>query len=103
MTGNLHPALHTRLCDLLGIQYPIVQTGMGFVAGPGLTAATSQAGGLGILAASTMSFAVITIIGGPAFFTDRSFSRTARPLRRGIITSSMIRSGASRSARIKPS
>jgi NAD(P)H-dependent flavin oxidoreductase YrpB (nitropropane dioxygenase family) len=56
MTGNLHPALHTRLCDLLGIQYPIVQTGMGFVAGPGLTAATSQAGGLGILAASTMSF-----------------------------------------------
>src|ERR1700730_1633980 len=51
-----HPALHTKLCDLLGIEYPIVQTGMGFVAGPGLAAATSEAGGLGILAASTMSF-----------------------------------------------
>jgi NAD(P)H-dependent flavin oxidoreductase YrpB (nitropropane dioxygenase family) len=51
-----HPALHTKLCDLLGIEYPIVQTGMGWVAGPSLAAATSEAGGLGILAASTMSF-----------------------------------------------
>ncbi|HSS10768.1 MAG TPA: nitronate monooxygenase [Acidimicrobiales bacterium] len=49
-------ALHTRLCDLVGIQYPIVQTGMGWVAGPSLAAATSEAGGLGILAAATMSF-----------------------------------------------
>ncbi len=50
------PALHTRLCDLVGIDYPIVQTGMGWVAGPGLAAATSEAGGLGILAAATMTF-----------------------------------------------
>jgi NAD(P)H-dependent flavin oxidoreductase YrpB (nitropropane dioxygenase family) len=57
MSGNFHPTLHTRLCELLGIEYPIVQTGMGFVAGPALTAATSEAGGLGILAASTMSYA----------------------------------------------
>jgi NAD(P)H-dependent flavin oxidoreductase YrpB (nitropropane dioxygenase family) len=49
-------ALHTRLCDLVGIEYPIVQTGMGWVAGPGLATATSEAGGLGILAAATMSF-----------------------------------------------
>ena len=47
-------ALHTPLCDLLGIRYPIIQTGMGWVAGPRLTSATSQAGGLGILASSTM-------------------------------------------------
>ena len=53
--GGWHPALHTRLCDLVGIEYPIVQTGMGWVAGPGLVAATSEAGGLGILAAATMS------------------------------------------------
>jgi NAD(P)H-dependent flavin oxidoreductase YrpB (nitropropane dioxygenase family) len=53
--GGLHPALRTSLCDLVGIDYPIVQTGMGWVAGPGLTAATSEAGGLGILAAATMS------------------------------------------------
>ena len=51
-----HAALHTRLCDLVGIDVPIVQTGMGWVAGPGLASATSAAGGLGILAAATMSF-----------------------------------------------
>ena len=39
-----HPALHTRLCDLMGIQYPIIQTGMGWVAGASLTSATSNAG-----------------------------------------------------------
>ena len=48
--------LHTRLCDLLGVEYPIVQTGMGWVAGPRLVAATSNAGALGILAAGTMTF-----------------------------------------------
>jgi nitronate monooxygenase len=40
----------TELCDLLGIEYPIVQSGMGNVAGPDLVAAVSEAGGLGILA-----------------------------------------------------
>ena len=49
-----HPALRTRLCDLLGVDYPIVQTGMGWVAGPSLVAATSNAGGFGILGAATM-------------------------------------------------
>ncbi len=46
--------LDTRLCALLGIRHPIVQTGMGWVAGPRLAAATSNAGGLGILASATM-------------------------------------------------
>jgi nitronate monooxygenase len=41
---------HTPLCDLLGIEYPIIQSGMGGVGGPELTAAVSRAGGLGILA-----------------------------------------------------
>ncbi|MGH2725485.1 MAG: NAD(P)H-dependent flavin oxidoreductase, partial [Actinomycetota bacterium] len=49
-----HPALRTRLCELLGIEHPIVQTGMGWVAGPSLAAATSNAGGFGILGAATM-------------------------------------------------
>ena len=44
------PVLHTRLCDLLGIEYPILQSGMGGIAGPELVAAVSNAGGLGILA-----------------------------------------------------
>lgn len=50
-------ALDTRICDLFGVRYPIVQTGMGWVSGPRLTAATSEAGGLGILAAVTMTYA----------------------------------------------
>jgi NAD(P)H-dependent flavin oxidoreductase YrpB (nitropropane dioxygenase family) len=51
-----HPALRTRLCELAGVRYPIVQTGMGWVAGPRLVAATATAGGLGILASATMTF-----------------------------------------------
>ena len=50
-----HAALHTRLCELFGVRYPIVQTGMGWVAGPRLTQATSNAGGLGILAGATLT------------------------------------------------
>jgi nitronate monooxygenase len=42
--------LRTPLCDLLGIEYPILQAGMGGVAGPELVAEVSRAGGLGILA-----------------------------------------------------
>jgi NAD(P)H-dependent flavin oxidoreductase YrpB (nitropropane dioxygenase family) len=53
----LHPALHTVACDLFGVKYPIVQTGMGYVATPELTAATSNAGGLGILASGPLSVA----------------------------------------------
>lgn len=50
-----HPALRTRLCRLTGVRYPVVQTGMGWVAGPRLVAATASAGGLGILASATMT------------------------------------------------
>ncbi len=49
-------ALRTPICDLLGVRYPIVQTGMGWVAGARLTAATSAAGGLGVLASATMTY-----------------------------------------------
>jgi len=49
-------ALHTRICDMFGVEFPIIQTGMGWVSGASLTSATSQAGGLGILAAATMTF-----------------------------------------------
>ena len=44
--------LHTPLCDLLGIRYPICQAGMAYVARSGLAAAVSQAGGLGVIAAA---------------------------------------------------
>jgi NAD(P)H-dependent flavin oxidoreductase YrpB (nitropropane dioxygenase family) len=51
-----HAALSTRFTDLVGVRYPVVQTGMGWVATPQLVAATSTAGGLGILAAATMTY-----------------------------------------------
>lgn len=50
-------ALQTRLTELLGCRYPIVQTAMGWIADARLVAATSQAGGFGFLAAATMSTA----------------------------------------------
>lgn len=49
MTSS-RPILRTKLCDLLVIDYPILQSGMGGVAGPDLVAEVSNAGGLGILA-----------------------------------------------------
>lgn len=48
-------ALHTPICDLLGIQYPICQAGMGYVARSALAAAVSAAGGLGVIAAANLS------------------------------------------------
>jgi NAD(P)H-dependent flavin oxidoreductase YrpB (nitropropane dioxygenase family) len=70
---ELHPALRTRFCDLVGVDYPIVQTGMGWVAGPRLVSATANAGALGILAGATMT--------GPEFEAAirEVKSRTDRP------------------------
>ncbi len=57
------PVLRTALCDLLGIEYPVISAGMGPVAG-GLTgpvataplaAAVSNAGGLGVLGGAGFS------------------------------------------------
>jgi NAD(P)H-dependent flavin oxidoreductase YrpB (nitropropane dioxygenase family) len=56
----MHPVLHTRLCELTGVRAPIVQTGMGWVAGPRLVSATANAGALGILASATMDLAQLT-------------------------------------------
>jgi len=42
----------TRLCELLGIEYPIIQAGMAWVSGAELAAAVSNAGGLGMLVAT---------------------------------------------------
>ena len=55
MTATAPAPIRTRLTDLTGIRYPIVQTGMGFVAGPRLVSATSAAGGLGIIGSATMT------------------------------------------------
>lgn len=42
-----------RLCELLNIQYPIIQGGMAWVATAELAAAVSNAGGLGLIAAGS--------------------------------------------------
>ncbi|WP_031515301.1 enoyl-[acyl-carrier-protein] reductase FabK [Desulfofalx alkaliphila] len=41
--------IHTKLCDLLDIKYPIMQGGMAWVSTAELAAAVSEAGGLGII------------------------------------------------------
>src|SRR3954454_9536311 len=48
--------LRTPLTELVGVRHPVVQTGMGWVAGPRLVVGTANAGGLGILASATMTF-----------------------------------------------
>ena len=45
-------ALHSRICDLLEIEVPIVLAGMGGASTPELAAAVSNAGGLGVLGAA---------------------------------------------------
>ncbi len=47
--------LHTRICDLFGIELPIVSAGMGAVARARLAAAVSEAGGLGTIALAGLS------------------------------------------------
>ncbi len=74
-----HPALRTPACDVFGIDVPIVQTGMGWVAGARLAAATSAAGGLGVIASATMSFDELAIaIGHVKDRTDRPFGVNLR-------------------------
>src|SRR4051812_25957092 len=48
--------LRTPLTELAGVRHPVVQTGMGWVAGPRLVVGTANAGGLGILASATMTY-----------------------------------------------
>ncbi|MFF8611259.1 NAD(P)H-dependent flavin oxidoreductase [Streptomyces sp. NPDC015350] len=47
--------MRTAFTELVGVRHPIVQTGMGWVAGPRLVSATARAGALGILASATMT------------------------------------------------
>ena len=69
----MNPVLRTSLCERLGIDVPIIQTGMGWVSGAQLTAATSEAGGLGILGSATMTMDQLK------HAIDRVRARTAKP------------------------
>ena len=71
--------LKTPLTELVGIEYPVVQTGMGWVAGARLVAATSNAGGLGILASATMTLDELrTAVGKVKAATDKPFGINIR-------------------------
>ena len=41
--------MNTRITEMLGIEYPIIQGGMAWVAEHNLAAAVSEAGGLGLI------------------------------------------------------
>ncbi len=70
-----HPALKTPLCDMLGIEYPVIQAGMGFVARGPLAGAVSAAGGLGCIGAGTMTPQELTAeIAIVRSMTDRPFA-----------------------------
>lgn len=68
-------SLRTPLCDLLGIDVPIISAGMGPIAGPDLVAAVSNAGGLGVLGCTSMSpDEVRAVIRRTRVLTDRPFA-----------------------------
>lgn len=46
--------IRTKICEMLGIEYPVVLAGMGGVSFSALTAAVSKAGGMGVLGAAAM-------------------------------------------------
>lgn len=72
-------ALATRATELFGVRVPVVQTGMGWVSDAGLTAATSAAGGLGILAGATMAFdELVTAVDQVKAATDANFGVNMR-------------------------
>ena len=51
--------MKTRITELLGIEYPIIQGGMAWVAEAHLAAAVSNAGGLGLLGGASAPAEVI--------------------------------------------
>lgn len=66
--------LRTRICELLGIEHPIVLGGMGTGTSPALVAAVSAAGGLGVLGATRQDPAEVARDGEAIrALTDRPF------------------------------
>jgi NAD(P)H-dependent flavin oxidoreductase YrpB (nitropropane dioxygenase family) len=71
--------IRTPLTDLVGVEHPVVQTGMGWVAGARLVSATANAGGLGILASATMTIdELATAMQKVKAATDRPFGVNIR-------------------------
>ncbi|MBO7300066.1 MAG: nitronate monooxygenase [Tidjanibacter sp.] len=66
--------MKSRICDMLGIEYPIFQGGMAWVADASLAAAVSNAGGLGLITSiNTSTEAVREEIKKCKALTDKPF------------------------------
>jgi len=71
--------IRTALTRLVGVEHPVVQTGMGWVAGARLVSATANAGGLGVLASATMTIdELAAAIAKVKAATDRPFGVNLR-------------------------
>lgn len=73
--------IHTRICDLLGVEHPILNAPMGGVAGGALAAAVSNAGGFGMIGGTSSR--------GPAWLRQEiraARDRTNRTFGIGFIT-----------------
>lgn len=57
--GVVMPLLHTDLCDMLGIDYPILQGGMGPYKTESLAMAVSEAGALGLISSIGMAASLL--------------------------------------------
>ena len=49
MRDSIPPPMRTPVCEAIGIDYPVLQAGMGMIARAELAAAVSEAGGLGVI------------------------------------------------------
>jgi len=66
--------IHTKLCELLNIDYPIIQGGMAWVATAELAAAVSEAGGLGLIGAGSAPPEVVRVeVRKARLMTDKPF------------------------------
>lgn len=66
--------IHTRLCNILSIEHPVIQGGMAWVATAELASAVSNGGGLGIIGAGHMPTDVLREeIRKAKLMTDRPF------------------------------
>lgn len=64
--------IKTKLCDMTGIKYPIIQAGMGPYSTTKLAAAVANAGALGIISGIGMGAAALGVKGAYGFDTTKS-------------------------------
>ncbi len=82
--------LRTPICDLLGIEYPILLAGMGGASGPTLAAAVSNAGGLGVIGATRYSPDELSAV------IRKTRSLTSKPFAIDLLLPSSVAEGGDR-------